>query len=359
MKSKSENQNTKSLIYIKNDSFQMKKQFNYGLAILKSYLAFLVVLSHQFSKKTTKNKIILKLTKKMNYHVPCFFIMSFYLMCNNLISFNANKIIKRFIRLFIPYIGWPFIILLINKIYNKNIKKKFPESFETLKLQLMWGTAYIGQFWFQWDLIVTTLIFVVIIFIFRKHYLFILQFLLLLFYYFQYTGNYFKKFLHLNKNNIYTIGRMFEMIPLGITGFTLGFYDIISRLHKFKFKTLFFSLLIEIFINNYKIFTIIGGLVYQGIELNIKSVCIIFIFSVFPSEIIKNTYLKKYILLITKYSAGIFYLHISIRDYLIDHNDNIKKGTFIGSIINYFICYSISLFGDSIFGKTPLKYLFC
>ena len=78
-------QKLKGLITLKNESVLMKKQFNYGLAILKSYLAFLVVLSHQFSKKTTKNKIILKLTKKMNYHVPCFFIMSFYFMCNNFI----------------------------------------------------------------------------------------------------------------------------------------------------------------------------------------------------------------------------------------------------------------------------------
>lgn len=335
------------------------KLFNYGLAILKSYLAFLVVISHQFSRKTTKNKIILKLTSGINYHVPCFFIMSFYFMCNNLLSLNLKKIVNRFIRLFTPYIGWPFIILVINKIYNKMLKKSLPDSFEILKLQLMWGAPLVPQFWFQWDLIVTTLIFVIIIFAFRKHYLFILQLILIFSYHCQYTRNYFKKYLHLNQHNIYTIGRMFEMFPLGITGFILGSYDIIKIIHPIKFQAFALSFLIKKFIEDCKVFSGLGGFLYQGIKLNIRSMCIIFIFSLFPNETMTNKYLNKLIFLITKYSAGIFYLHLSIKKYLKDYNTNVKNGTFLGTIFNYIICYSISSLGDIIFGKTHLKYLFC
>ena len=126
--------------------------------------------------------------------------MSFYFNCNNLLSLNTNKILNRFLKLLIPYVGWPIIILQINKIYvktynkklNEKFREKFPYSFEALKSQILWGAEYIGQFWFQWDLIATILIFVLIIFIFRQNYLFIFQLLLILFYYFQYTGNYLK-----------------------------------------------------------------------------------------------------------------------------------------------------------------------
>ena len=86
---------------------------------------------------------------------------------------------------------------------------------------------------------------------------------------------------------------------------------------------------------------------------------IIFIFSLFPNETMTNKYLNKLIFLITKYSAGIFYLHLSIKKYLKDYNTNVKNGTFLGTIFNYIICYSISSLGDIIFGKTHLKYLFC
>ena len=280
-------------------------------------------------------------------------------MTYNLLSLDTKKILNRFVRLFVPYIGWPLIIFLFNKIYNIKLKKNLPDTYEKLKIQLIWGSGFLGQFWFQWDLIVTTFIFIIIIFIFRRNYLLVLQLLLILFYYFQYNGNYFTKNIFINKYNKYTVGRLFEMIPFGMTGFTLGCYDSINKLHKFKIRTLIFSLLIYKFIEKYKVFSHISGLYYQGIKLNIKSICIIFIFSLFPSEKIENKYIKKILNLITKNSAGPFYLHLSLRDYLQDYNSDIKKGTFIGTLVNYFICYSIALCGDTVFGKTFLKYLFC
>ena len=47
----------------------------------------------------------------------------------------------------------------INRKYNQIFKAKFPESIEALKYQLLWGDGYVGQFWFQWDLIIITFAF--------------------------------------------------------------------------------------------------------------------------------------------------------------------------------------------------------
>lgn len=336
-----------------------KKIHDYGLGILKTFLAVLVIAAHQFSRNTTKNEIILKIYDNRNIHVPSFFIMSFYFTCHNLLSQNPKKILSRFVRLLIPYIGWPIIIKQTNRIYNQKYKTKFPDSIEILKSQLFWGHEYLSQFWFQWDLIITTLLFVLIIFIFRKNCLFILILILILFYYFQYSGNYFQKYLPIQKNNKYTILRMFEMVPLGVTGFIIGYFNIINKINKYKFQTLVISCITYHIVNNYQLFRIVKITLYSGIELNIKSICAIFIFSLFPSDKITDKNLQKVFNLLTNYSAGLFYLHIPIRNYGRKYIDEIKNQTFLGIVYNFLICYSISVVGDLIFGKTPLKYLFC
>lgn len=336
-----------------------KKIHDYGLGILKTFLAVLVIAAHQFSRNTTKNEIILKIYDNRNIHVPSFFIMSFYFTCNNLLSQNPKKILSRFVRLLIPYIGWPIIIKQTNRIYNQKYKTKFPDSIEILKSQLFWGQEYLSQFWFQWDLIVTTLLFVLIIFIFRKNCLFILILILILFYYFQYSGNYFQKYLPIQKNNKYTILRMFEMVPLGVTGFIIGYFNIINKINKYKFQTLVISCITYHIVNNYQLFRIVKIASYSGIELNIKSICAIFIFSLFPSDKITDKNLQKVFNLLTNYSAGLFYLHIPIRNYGRKYIDEIKNQTFLGIVYNFLICYSISVVGDLIFGKTLLTYLFC
>ena len=336
-----------------------KKIHDYGLGLLKTFLAVLVIAAHQFSRNTTKNEIILKIYDNRNIHVPSFFIMSFYFTCHNLLSQNPKKILSRFVRLLIPYIGWPIIIKQTNRIYNQKYKTKFPDSIEILKSQLFWGHEYLSQFWFQWDLIVTTLLFLLIILIFRKNCLFILILILILFYYCQYSGNYFQKYLPIQKNNKYTILRMFEMVPLGVTGFIIGYFNIINKINKYKFQTLVISCITYHIVNNYQLFRIVKITLYSGIELNIKSICAIFIFSLFPSDKITDKNLQKVFNLLTNYSAGLFYLHIPIRNYGSKYIDEIKNQTFLGIVYNFLICYSISVVGDLIFGKTPLKYLFC
>lgn len=62
---------------------QVKKEKvkNYGLSILKSVMAFLVLSHHCFNPRSTKNKIILYINKKKNtsrsyffYHIFLFYV---------------------------------------------------------------------------------------------------------------------------------------------------------------------------------------------------------------------------------------------------------------------------------------------
>ena len=334
------------------------KPFNYGLAILKSMCAFLVIVTHQFNKDSTKNKLILFITKQRTFHVPCFCMLSFNFMCNTLLSLNPKKILIRIIRLLIPYIGWPLIIFSINRKLKNYINKKYVYTYDNLKQQYFWGRGVLGQFWFSWNLIVITIIFIVVIFIFRKHTLIALHILMLLCYVSQYTGY------HINKyKNLPTYKKMgalliFEMIPFAVTGFTLGFYNIINTLQDMKIKTLIYSILIYNFVVDCNIFSDIKGMIFHGLHLNIKAVCVIFIFSLFPSDKITNDYLQKFLIAVTNYSGGVYYLHMSMMRYFKEYINEFKKESFWAVVINYLMCYFICFIGTKIFGKTPLKYLF-
>lgn len=345
----------------KNEKKTKKKiNFNYGLAILKSLLAFSVISTHYFKQNSTKNKIILFLTKNRKLHVPSFFIISFYLMSEHLLSLSIKYLLRRIKRLLIPYIIWPIIVWIINHILNILLKSQlFPSSIQVLKLQLLWGCIFMPQFWFQWDLIIITLFFYMINLIFINHALFILQLLLLLSYICQYSEYHYKNiFMKYNYYNRYTIGRLFETIPFGVTGFSFGFYNYFNILKNLKGKTLILSLIIYNIVKDYNIFSDIKGLSYQGINLNIQSICIISIFVLFPINSNNNYYLIKFLSLITNHSAGIFYLHVTIHSYFQYYIEDIKKGTFFGIILNYCICYSICQIGMFFFSKTEMKYLF-
>ena len=122
---------------IKKEKPKNEKKFNYGLSILKSIQAFLVVVGHNFDRKYSKNKIIINITKERLLHVPSFFIMSFYFSCKNFISLNIKLFFIRLIRLIIPYVGWSFIIWIINHYLNIKYNKKFRDTYEDLKLHCL------------------------------------------------------------------------------------------------------------------------------------------------------------------------------------------------------------------------------
>lgn len=127
------------------------------------------------------------------------------------------------------------------------------------------------------------------------------------------------------------------MLPFATTGFTPGLYKILSSIEKHKLKTIFFSVLIYKTISNYNILINLKGVTYCGIYQNLQALCMIFIFTLFPSDKIKNNVVKKLLTILINYSAGVFYLYMSVLSYFKCYFEDIKKGIFLGIILNYFI----------------------
>ena len=314
----------------------MERNINYGLSILKTFLSFSVIKTHFFNRSSTKNKILICLLgKNRHIHVPCFFIMSFYFNYKCLISKDSKKNYKRFERLLIPYIFWPIIAYSINNIFcwYNNLKIQF--TLNNLITQIILGFGIIDPLWFQIDLMLTMVLFLIILHIFKKYYFFVFYFIMITFYYIEYSKIHYSLFKYYKLHVTFTIIRMIMVFPFAVIGLTFGAFNIINIIKNFRFQVFIFSIIIFFLIDYFDVFIKLGD--YNGIELNVLSICLIFIFSLLPFEKFKNKYIFDIINNLTKYTPGIYYLHTTVHFYLRYYILYFEKGTFGSIIINYII----------------------
>ena len=185
--------------------------------------------------------------------------------------------------------------------------------------------------------------------------IFIFQVLLIIAYIFQYS--YWN--LLIFKDNLYAIklslGIILELLPFSVTGITLRYLDIITKLIKIKGLTIFYIGAIIFLILKFEVFTRIEGFYYAGILLNIGGTCTFILFSLFTFQNKKLIFLLK---IITKFTGGIYYIHLICYFLLKKKFFFIKNMTFHGSIFIYIISYIICYYGNKLTYKTKLKFLF-
>jgi len=336
--------------------------YDIGLAILRPILAFLVVMTHcyDYNGQIGKWRKIIKKTNRFRYHVQIFFIISFYFSHKTLTSLNYKKLFERIQRLCIPYFLWPIIFFLLNKLLLIFSIAKKEIKLNNLKNQLLYvsGDMNMDILWFQWNLILITILFIIIIFIFRKKSNFIFTLINIPVFIYQYNEKNFDYFSKYNGHKRLVFGRILEMIPYAIIGFLISSSNIINFFKKQKLKTIIFCICLIYFLLNYQIFKDLEGHGYPGFKIYFISICIFIIFEMFPSEKIQNKTFITIIKQITGYTAGIYYIHSKLTEYISNYNIFIKKKTLKGCVIIYLICYLISFVGNLIFGKKKLRHLF-
>ena len=332
-------------------------KINIGLQFLRMICSFFIVLCH-FYKFHHYNKIIYN---KNSYYIIIFFYMSFYFSYNTLASRNISKIKLRFIKMLTPYIGWPLLLYLKDKFDHYYYKERLIHRFKHLYYQIIVGCKIYGIFWFLFVLIFIHLFFTLIIFIFKKIHLFILFISNIFIYYFFYSN--YASILIFNKYKKvpvhHSIKPILEFFVFAFTGFYLASIQFINKLYKCRiiaFLISNFSLFIYIkYYNNYfkKMIKI-----YKGIIRIILVTFIFIIFSMLPFDKINNIYILTFLNKITSYTGGIFYIHVIMGEICKKHIRIIRKYTFKGCILLYFICYCACFIGSFIFQKSKLKYLF-
>ena len=97
--------------------------YDIGLSFLRPFLSFFVIMGHCHDIQKTREawRRFYQKTDNYAFHVPIFFLMSFYFNYKTIISRNYEKQIKRLERLLIPYIIWPIILFF----FKLDIKENF------------------------------------------------------------------------------------------------------------------------------------------------------------------------------------------------------------------------------------------
>lgn len=263
----------------------------------------------------------------------------------------------------IPYFIWGFIYWIFNIIYFYKLKKRCRHSLRDFLNNLLNGHIFNCALWFQNILILLTIIFQIIIFSFKNFYMHVLIVLGILSYIIQYTGLNYKFFV---KNSSFhyrlTFGRFAEGLPNAVTGFYIASKNLTSILKNNDKITIINSLIILSFITKFNVFSNILTFKYGGIRLNIASICIFFIFYLFPFRAIKNKFLINIIKQLTSYTGGIYFIHNLIgRGYILRKILlflAIKRKSLLHCIIVFFISYTICFLGTKLFGRTKFRHLF-
>lgn len=316
-------------------------------------MSFWIILNHLYKPK---NKKIYNIIIRHRFHVPTFFIISFYFLNYSLSIRKITKFQERLERLLIPYILYPlFTYFLFNSLFYFFNFNSLRSSLYQLITQFLIGRGICGVLWFHFNLIIITIFCYIISLLLNNNYLFFLQILGILSYLIQYSQLNYKLFINYNKNIKFSVGYFAETIPLAATGLSIASINIINKLKKNRMMTIFFSFSFLFMFFKYNIFTPVKGFGKQGIMYNIGGVSFFLIFSLIPCEVF-NKKILIFIKYFTSYTSGIYLFHIHIykifrfKIYLIKHH------TFLGCLLIYFICYSISSLGYNIFKKNKLKY---
>ena len=317
-----------------------KKAVILGIELLRFLLCLWIVIIHCSSLKPKFEKYLSK-----SFHVPTFILISFYFYYNILKKRIISKIILRFQRLLFPYILWPIIDLIINNflfsiLSTSQFNKKL--TFTDLYIQILMAGRFFPSFWFHFNLLFLTLIFTIITFMFIQFISNILISLAILSFYFHYSRLNFYIFKDYKKFVGYNMGSLVEMMPFA----TLGcFLNSINVLAKTKFYSIYnsiylnFNLIFILFLLfEYEIFVHYIGLRYPDILLNSFGASTLFLlFGFMQIEKIKNEKFNSIIKNITKYTGGIYYIHVIIRDYLQKYLFYFRKRHFFSSLIIYLL----------------------
>lgn len=345
-----------SLYTFKINKDQNKIEINNGIQILRTILSYLVLQLHCYNIHY-KNRIIIFFINSFHFYVPTFIIISYY-FSYKIIKFKIiDKIKLRLKRLAIPYLLWPIIFFIINSIQyliNKNKINKY--KLKDLYLQFLTGKPIYDVFWYLCNLILSFILFSIVGLLFNKYFVFIVQLIGILgaFYYpYHYYKNLFSNYIIEIKTLFHDFSKVVFHASIGIS-----FASIISinRLRIYRRRTIIISLILML-LTKYFLLIINRFFFLRCIIIGIESLSIFILFSTLPFDQINNKIVNLIIKHFTKYTGGVYYLHLKIKEFL-NKSDFIKNGTLMECLLIYIICYFICFIGNKAFRKIDLKYLF-
>ena len=256
----------------------MEKEYNYGLCLLKIWMAFEVVYLHSGGPFS-----IWMITA-----VPVFMILSFSLATKGIL----NDVRARMVRLVIPYVFW-FVLCVALK-------------------------SYPSQLWFQWELLILTLlVWALYKFIGRVGTLAVTGILSAGGLYMEYTGLdvKFQSWVY-SKSSFFIIldsANLMQMMPFVFVGLILYETKLLDKARKKRWIRILAAAALLAFHLIHPMSFMSSGWLYGGLGHIWTAFLLIIIFGLFPFEMLGDT-VKKGIRLLGRYTMGIYMCHVLIKD---------------------------------------------
>ena len=349
-----------------------KKEYNYGIAILKIWMCFEVVLFH-FKTWDVSRDTVYGFTGILKYiawyfkdiAVPVFMLLAFILTDIIVLSTDKEKRKKRLYRLIVPVLFWAIVYYIVIRIIDNSNGTITIHGISDLFWQIIAGHVYNKTLWFQSLLIIITVLFVLFIRLLKPKVGMIVCLLLgLVCLFLQYSsillhikefewptniaGTFFDKSYVVN-----TLGRLFEMIPYAALGMLLYKYSLFEKARK-RIGIILISLTAIIFLLSFPVFLAIDGFYYQGIEKIVLAFFSVLFFYAIPFIHIPQI-IKKAIRMVSSHIMAVYYMHRLIG--LVLYNTslssllNMKQGSLYDCVLIFLISLLFAFMGS----KIPVK----
>lgn len=348
---------------------------NYGVEILRVLLCAAVISGHYVLDAFIGKAVC-------NTHVAIFFMLAFMFSAKVFANgFSAVK--KRFMRLFVPYISFPFIYIYIYIIVEKTLKIDSPIGHNLMLLfwQVHTGHAsgFAPQLWFLWVQMVLLVFFALVynflLFIskkidtsskdalFKRLYLIALVLLFVFAFFMQYSGLNARLFGSLPYELKYPLGRICEMLPYAVVGILLAKYNVLERAKNSKYRLAIFALCTILYAVLYFYPHLLNPLLpsqdvffYAGFALMIRAILLLFVFYLLPIDMIlcrQNAFCRFAQVCVrygTRYTLGIYCVHMLV-GYYVDKflvHFNLTSQSYVHLFIIYAICYAFCAIVDAL-----------
>jgi hypothetical protein len=328
-------------------------KINYGFSLLKMLLAFEVLLGHFAIWNEYDTILVWPFRELVSLAVPCFVMLSFYLMEKSFLARDPGKFKTRLIRLLIPQVGWAIIYYVIYLLLDTFLHTGLQSGIQDFFWQLFTGHSrnLNPSMWYQVDVIIITILFY---FVFkylddRKGYLVLIG-LTVFSYFMQLSGINMALFGDLEFELKWPLGRILEMIPFAFIGFSLKYFNILEKLKRFRY--ILMPLCMILFYLGFCIpWPPYKDFGFSGFAKPYLAIWIVIFAFVAPFELLPLSF-KKAILKITDYSLGIYCIHRLINTLLYVFVPGITLRSFERCILLYIVCYAVCWLIEKIPNKT-------
>ena len=352
------------------------KEFNVGIALLKLWMCYEVVMVHAWNVWSYPNGAVpfgLGWIKEMRaYAVPVFMLITFYLAAANFRANDGGWLKRRFARLVTPHVFWSVLAFVTwgalasafptfgmdasNGAFWTSACKtpSTPITFEYLGLQLVFGTTRTlgSQMWFQSVLLILTGLFAVFFRLVKPRY--VMWGLAVVFFgaaMVEHSGLNRWLFEGFRYEICNPAGRIVPMLPYAALGLFLGAYkSVFAALETGKrWALVAFGAAIAVFLVHFEVFVSPPGFYYKGFKMLFIALGLVMAFGFLPTGKLPER-VRTAIVWASRYSMGVYFVHVylgKLLEELVFPHVGLVPRSFAGGCavfaVSFAVCWLVSL----------------